>query len=189
MKAPGAPSGYVFAGWYYDEACANKPVSSTTKDVENGKEVYAKFVPEKVLSVNAQARYTKDEETDEDKSKIDLRLVTTVDSFEYREVGFIVTNKAGVQKYPQKYVFDSLIEAGYERTPSEINPCSIRFGTINIIGITVSGDRIDPNREIPVQAYWITKDGTRVTGPARTIKMSDAVASAEHAQATLSGTY
>lgn len=172
MEAPVAPSGYVFAGWFYDEACANSPVSSATKVVEDGKKVYAKFVPEKVLSVSAQARYTTDGET----NKIDLRLVTTVDSFGYREVGFIVTNRAEVQKrYPQQYVFESLLAAGYKRTPSEINPCSIRFGTINIIGITVSGEGIDPNREIPVQAYWITKDGTEVYGLARTVKLSEAV--------------
>lgn len=185
MEAPVAPSGYVFAGWYYDEACVSSPVSTSTKTLEADTKVYAKFVPETVLSVKGQSRYTEG-----NTSKIDLRLVTTVDSFQYREVGFIVTNRAGTPKiYKQQYVFASLNAAGIKYAPEFFNACSIRFGTINISGITVSGEGIDPNRVIPVQAYWITKDGTRVTGPARTIKMSDAVASAEHAQATLSGTY
>lgn len=177
MEAPIAPVGYVFAGWYYDEACTSLPVASATKVLAEGTKVYAKFVPEIVLSVNAQTRYTTEGET----NKIDLRLVTTVDSWDYREVGFIVTNRAGVPKiYPQQYVFASLLAAGYTKTPREINECSIRFGTINIIGITVSGEGVDPNREIPVQAYWITKDGTTVYGPARTIKVSDAVAILEN---------
>ena len=185
MEAPVAPSGYVFAGWYYDEACVSSPVSTSTETLEADTKVYAKFVPETVLSVKGQSRYTEG-----NTSKIDLRLVTTVDSFQYREVGFIVTNRAGTPKiYKQQYVFASLNAAGIKYAPEFFNACSIRFGTINISGITVSGEGIDPNRVIPVQAYWITKDGTRVTGPARTIKMSDAVASAEHAQATLSGTY
>lgn len=177
MEAPIAPVGYVFAGWYYDEACTSSPAASATKVLAEGTKVYAKFVPEIVLSVNAQTRYTTEGET----NKIDLRLVTTVDSWDYREVGFIVTNRAGVPKtYPQQYVFASLLAAGYTKTPREINECSIRFGTINIIGITVSGEGVDPNREIPVQAYWITKDGTTVCGPARTIKVSDAVAILEN---------
>ena len=185
MEAPVAPIGYVFAGWYYDEACASSPVSTSRKTLEDGAKVYAKFVPETVLSVKGQSRYTEG-----NTSKIDLRLVTTVDSFQYREVGFVVTNRAGTPKtYKQQYVFASLNAAGIKYAPEFFNACSIRFGTINISGITVSGEGVDPNRVIPVQAYWITKDGTRVTGPARTIKMSDAVASAEHAQATLSGTY
>ena len=105
-------------------------------------------------------------------------------------MGFVVTNRAGTPKtYKQQYVFASLNAAGIKYAPEFFNACSIRFGTINISGITVSGEGVDPNRVIPVQAYWITKDGTRVTGPARTIKMSDAVASAEHAQATINGTY
>ncbi len=173
MEAPIAPVGYVFAGWYYDEACKTSPVTAATKVVTGETKVYAKFVPETVLSVQAQTRYTTEGET----NKIDLRFVTTVDSWEYREVGFVVTNRAGVPKiYPQEYVFASLLAAGYKKTPNEINSCSIRFSTINIIGITVSGNGINSDREIPVQAYWITKDGTTVNGPARAVKVSDAVA-------------
>lgn len=172
MEAPVAPKGYVFAGWYYDEACTSSPVSSSTKELEGNTKVYAKFVPEAVLSVKAQSRYTQG-----NTNKIDLRLVTTVDSLKYGEVGFVVTNRAGTARtYKQQYVYQSLKAAGVEYEPTFFDACSIRFGTINISGITISGEGIDSDRTIPTRAYWITLDGTTVYGSTREVKVSEAVA-------------
>lgn len=172
MEAPTAPSGYVFAGWYYDEACKNTPVPSSTKELKGDTKVYAKFVPEAVLSVKAQPRYTEGTT-----NKIDLRLVTTVDSFKYSELGFEVITRAGTaMKYVQQNVYQSLEAAGVKYGPTFFDSCSIRFGTINITGITISGEEINLNRTIKTRAYWITLDGTTVYGPEREVKVSEAVA-------------
>ena len=170
-KAPIAPEGYVFAGWYSDVACQADPVSSNKETLGEGEDVYARFVPEEVLRVEAQARYN-----ETDTNKIDLRFVTTVDSYNYKSVGFEVTDRADVtHKYLQQFVFVSLQGAGIKYEPTYFNQLSIRFATINMIGLTFSGEGISSDREIPVRAYWITKDGTTVYGPARTVKISDAV--------------
>lgn len=175
-KAPIAPKGYVFAGWYYDEACT-QPVAVGTTTVADDKQIFANFLPESVLSVQVQSRYSKIDDETIDTSKIDLRLVTMVDDLKYKEVGFLVTNRNGtVKRYSEHYAFKSLMAAGYPYEPKDFNDCCTRFITISIVNISISGAGFTADREIPVQAYWITQDGTTVYGPARTIKVSTAVA-------------
>lgn len=180
-EAPVAPKGYVFAGWYYDEACT-EPVASGTTTVAEDKKIFASFLPESVLSVQAQSRYSTTDNETIDTSKIDLRLVTMVDDLKYKEVGFLVTNRSGtVKRYSEHYAFFDLTAAGYSFKPGDFNDCCTRFITINMVNIPISGADFTADREIPVQAYWITQDGTTVYGPARTIKVSTAVANVGNA--------
>lgn len=180
-KAPVAPKGYVFAGWYYDEACT-QPVAVGATTVAEDKQIFANFLPESVLSVQAQSRYSMTDDETIDDSKIDLRLVTMVDDLKYKEVGFLVTNRSGkVKRYSEHYAFWDLTAAGYNYKPGYFNDCCTRFITINMVNIPISGTGFTADREIPVQAYWITQDGTTVYGPARTIKVSTAVANVGNA--------
>lgn len=179
-EAPVAPAGYVFAGWYYDETCT-EPVTAGTTTVAEGKQIFAKFLPEDVLSVQAQSRYSTTDGV-KDTSKIDLRLVTMVDNLKYKEVGFLVTNRSGtVKRYSEHYAFTSLTAAGYNYEPKNFNACCTRFITINMVNIPISGTGFTADREIPVPAYWVTLDGTTVYGPARMIKVSTAVANVGNA--------
>ena len=76
---PGYES-YIFAG-YYAEATCETPIKESTNAT-----VYKKFVPSDIMTVKAQVTTG----TATDSSTTDMRLVTTVDSLDYKEVGFDV---------------------------------------------------------------------------------------------------
>ena len=168
--------GYVFAGWYTDETCATPLTTATTSG-----DACAKFVDEKILTVKAQAKYT----ANSDEQKIDLRFVTTVDELNFKEVGFIVTNRSGIEKsYAEQYVYSSLNAAGVTYAPKDqFSQYSTRFATIQMTGVTIedTDKGISDDRNIPVKAYWITKDGSIVCGKARNVNVAEAVSVIESA--------
>ena len=179
MEAPTAPSGYVFAGWYYDEACT-EPMEAETKTVTEGKKVYAKFLPEDVVSVKAQLKLDDGVTTSSESGSTEMRLITTVDVLDYQNVGFVVNGKS----YASKNAYSSLKAAGFEKTPDVFNVCSKRFITLNIENLSWNTTTKLVDRPIKVQAFWTTHDGTVVYGPERTITIKmglDALASAESA--------
>ena len=71
---------YIFAGYFAESSCETPVVKSTDMVV------YKKFVPAEIMSVKAQVTKGTTSET----VKTDMRLVTTVDSLNYKEVGFDV---------------------------------------------------------------------------------------------------
>jgi len=84
--------GYVFAGWWKGVTEGATDVKDTnltavSKSTTEGS-AWAKFVPEEVLSVKVQISPSLPE-VDENEN-VSLRLVTTVDSLKYSEVGFKV---------------------------------------------------------------------------------------------------
>ena len=181
-KAPERSVNFVFAGWYYDEGCTN-PVEQTTVTLAEGQKVYAKFVPNDVLSVKAQLKLPTDTAVDRitADSKVQMRLVTTVDSLNYRKVGFRVTSNEIPKEFTTTTAYTSITAAGVKVEAKEFSVASNYFITKNLGNITV-GKNTD--REIIVQAFWETMDGTIVYGEASTKTIQQGLNAAMQTQAT-----
>lgn len=140
--------GYVFAGWFTDKDC--------TKALEGTGSAYAKYVDKAVLTVKAQIK--NGAATAETTS---MRFVTTVDSLNYKSVGFVI-NK--VDK-TFKTVYSNLYVVGdysvMTKTPAEVSNTSV---SAYFAAFTVNNIPKDKySAEFKVTPYWITLDGTRVS--------------------------
>lgn len=167
--APESPTGYrgwLFAGWFTTAAC------STAADTETEDSVYAKFVSPDVLIVGCQTSSNASKETTTDGSdSARLRLVTTVDSAAYKQVGFTVT---GSKKVPKTYwgttVYSSIVTAdadvAYDKTPDVFNDNSKYFYTLKFKNLKV-------DTPYTVTPCWETLDGTVVNGVTRYVRLSD----------------
>ena len=153
---------------------------------EDDSKAYAKFVDAEVLSVKAQVRL--DKVTDASgrvmgyqlpEGSTDMRFVTTVDSTNYRQVGFEITAKAsdGTDRtitVGSQYVYGKLYAVGKvgteDATPlpytpaEEFSPLSKWFKTFTVKNIPVA----KYDEEFKVRPYWITLDGTTVYGEQQT---------------------
>ena len=167
--------GYVFAGWYVDEACT----TTVKKGVTEGC-YYAKFVDEDVLTVKYQltADVTEEAET------TNLRLITTVDSLKFRAVGFkVVVN--GEEKHDvssntvwQKIegwskTVDGTEEVQYYTPWDSFTETSNYFMAYEFYNVPVT--EFTGDNTMVVTPYWVTSDGTTVTGTPRTITIDGEV--------------
>ena len=154
--------GYVFAGWYAD---AEYDEAHTAADGE----AYAKLVPAAVLSVKAQITAG----TTAESASADMRLVSTVDDLNYKEVGFKITIGGQTVKVDTRTVYSSIVaNAGgiaVDYAPTEFHAVSQYFITFTITDIPNSAF----GTEIVVTPYWITLDGTEFDGVTNTLKVSD----------------
>ena len=159
------PDGYLFAGWYTDSACESEnALKGTANDT-----AYAKFVRSDLLNVKGQYARTADDSTA-------IRFVTTVDSLQYQQVGFTITINGKTLEKNSTVVYDTLYAVGSnsERIaykPTEIGATSKYFNTYTIEGIPDTAY----DTPITVQAFWVTQDGTKVSGTERTFKLSDVI--------------
>ena len=161
---PQALGGYVFAGWYTNEACT----TSVEADAKNAEAtVYAKYVSDKVLQTKAQITAG----TTSRSATTDLRLVTTIDCQDYQEVGFYVTSGDTTKPYKQTTSYNKIVAAdsknAFSYTPDFFSNISESFVTVVLTGVRVKETNLD--RPIKVQAYWVTADGTTIVGDERTI--------------------
>lgn len=162
-------SGFVFAGWFTDESCT----IPFTDETATG-DVYAKFVHEQVLSVQAQIS------TEHQDGSRDIRFVTTVDSLDYSEVGFEIAfgDSKTYAKRDSKTVYSSLYAMGCDSevmsfVPSEVfSPVSEFFNTYAFKN--VGSTHFDT--DFKVKPYWVTLDGTKVYGTEVTKSISDGIA-------------
>lgn len=163
--------GYVFAGWYtgVTEEAKDSTATPISTDTISGS-AWAKFVPEEVLSVKAQVSH--DITSVSENQTVKLRLVTTVDSMRYNEIGFKIKfngseteNTYGSQEVYKEITVADDYGRKWTETPSDaFHKASIRFATVKITGFTES---LFTTYELAVTPYWITKDGTTVTGVSR----------------------
>lgn len=163
--------GYFFGGWY--EADKETPVVSPV----GGTTYCAKFVPANVMSVKCQVTSGTKAET----SETALRIITTVDSLDYKEVGFDVTfNLSGTPK-TKRCSTTSVLKAinvdnsgagVFKYSPNIFDIASCYYTTITITGIT------DKMHKTPflIEPYWITADGTEVQGISRYMRIEDSYA-------------
>lgn len=167
--------GYLFGGWYKD--AEGNSVITKKEQVEEGSKVYAKFVPAQVLSVKAQNLST----TKEGDATTTTRLISSVDTRTYSEVGFqIIDIERNYTIYNDKVnlVFEKLeVKEGdkaTEYTPQQIfgtfeNAKAQRFMVLSLNNI--------PNRkwdsDIYVRPYWKTYDGLRIDGLGKYVYVND----------------
>lgn len=141
--------GYVFAGWFTDKECTKAFTGANAK-------AYAKYVDKAVLTVKAQIK--NGAATAETTS---MRFVTTVDSLNYKSVGFVINNVDKTLKtvYSNLYVVgDSSVMT---KTPADVSNTSV---SAYFAAFTVNNIPKDKySAEFNVTPYWITLDGTRVS--------------------------
>ncbi len=166
-------AGYVFAGWFSNKKCT-APIEAY---VRRGS-AYAKFVPEEILGVKAQvtANLLDDDDTNDGTGAI--RFVTSVDSLEYREIGFLfdITGNDYTLTRSSNTVYDTLYAVDPEKgvqvgenypliyTPQETF-CSMStyFKTYTFYGLK---KETDYDKIFKVTPFWVTLDGTTVYGAA-----------------------
>ena len=156
---------WLFAGWYEDAQCEKCVVSKTNA---TGKK-YAKFVPQEVLSVMCQTIQGTNASTETAK----MRIVTSVDTLNYREVGFdIVIGKTNTSK-PIKTVYKQIkaSNGGVDFTygPEIFSSASSYFATVTIVNVPNQGF----GKGILIKPYWITLDGSKVYGVSRYARVED----------------
>lgn len=154
--------GKVFAGWYTDETC------KTTYKKTSGL-AYAKFVDADVLKV----KYQMMEATAADSESTDIRLITTIDSVDYKKVGFQYTVGSGEEAVTSSTVAYKTLGAvsGTTYKPSDFSANSKYFIIYTLIDIPNS----EFGEDIQVTPYWVTEDGTTVYGALRTFKIQDTI--------------
>lgn len=160
--------GYVFAGWYQD-AAFEKPVSGITP--ETG--AYAKFVDANVLTVKCQLK----KDTLIENATTDLRVITSVDSLDYQEVGFEI--KAGGKQfvatsktvYSTLYGFVDELQQSYVPTDVFSKTDSKYFMTKRLVNIP----RSEFEELFQITPFWTTIDGTRVYGTLRAVELSEQI--------------
>ena len=163
LKAPEAPAGYVFAGWYEEETLEN----AISVDTVDGA-AYAKFVDADLLTVKAQVA------AETDNSAADIRFITSVDGLEYRKVGFDITVGDDTITVGNQTVYNSLTVtlkggATFTENPKDVFGIPAQFFKACVIeGIPAA----DFDTEITVKPYWITLDGTTVYGTEATKSVS-----------------
>lgn len=159
---------WIFAGWYKEQECEN-PIGYKKASGN----AYAKFVPADTLSVKCQVA----ENTEGAKSS-KLRIVSTVDSLNYYQVGFeiTVTTEKGATKtisYDSHQVAEKIQATAdgvnYDYTPNIFDVDSEYFTTVTVTNI--------PSESFTdafyIRPYWVTRDNTKVYGTSRYARVED----------------
>ncbi|MBR6270576.1 MAG: hypothetical protein IKR26_00250 [Lachnospiraceae bacterium] len=160
--APTGPAGTIFAGWYTSDAMT----TALGENVTTGA-AYAKFVDEEVLKVRSELLT----EGEHDK----IRIVTTADSLKLSSIGFVLQYSDGTTSKTK----DLNATTVYSRLtgwtdPSVFSIESSHFCSYKLNAASELKTIIDEGDGIDVTPYWITLDGTRVSGPTVTgLKFSD----------------
>lgn len=145
-----AEDGKVFAGWYADEACTT-PADLT--NVQADMTIYAKYVSDSYLRV----KYT---QTGLFRAR-SVSLVAAVDAgTDYTDSGFIINGKeVSATDYSKRY--------GLLRAQTLFGRGVDKNALLMTTRYTLSGMSYGDTLE--VKPYWVTPDGTTVTGEARTL--------------------
>lgn len=162
--------GYVFAGWFTDEACTTPVTTQTTN-------VYAKWVTKDVLSVKAQVLAG----TTAASESTDLRFLTTVDSLDYQNIGFRITINGKTNTPASTSVYKAITArsdgAVVAKDPTVFSEVSEYFHTYTITKIPSSAF----GTGITVTPYWTTLDGTVANGVARTLTVNEIISTIANA--------
>jgi hypothetical protein len=162
-KAPVSQSG--FFGGYYADADKTEVFKGTSGSA------YVKFVSKNVLSV----KYQFTAGTTAASESTDLRLVTTVDDLNYREIGFTIFFGDRQAKVSTRTVFSSIVAndggIAFTETPKVFDAQSNYFMTYTITGVPAS----EFGTDVKVVPYWITLDGTVQEGLELNFRISDKI--------------
>ena len=170
--------GYLFAGWYNSDTCSEADLMSG--GTPSGEKAFALFVPEHVLSIQAQVSANLIDEEQDDDAKGSLRFVTSVDSLLYKEVGFEVyyehangtvrkATSASNKVYSKLYEMDS--KNVWEKNPWDTF-CNLSkyFKICTLKNFTM---KTYMDTKFTVKPYWITLDDDKVYGVEATKTFSE----------------
>ena len=146
---PAGADGKVFAGWYTDEACT---VPADFSDVQSDMTVYAKYVSGAYLSVKYKQVGVFRVRS--------VTLLSAVDSKDYQDSGYIINGEqVSCTNYKNRYgIITARMIFGRDVSRSA-QLMTYSYATTGLI----KGDTIE------IVPYWVTLDGTLVTGTARTL--------------------
>ena len=159
--------GYVFGGWYSDDK-GQYPLDE--EQANKATTAYAKWVPDYVLSVKAQVNQNALNDDFTGSNRAAIRLLTSVDSRDYKSVGFDVVRgdyPSYTYHLDSKNVYESLRVVGEaEGSYTEHTPEGV-FGSDSHFFEAVTFKNMPEgavNTELTATPYWVTLDGTRVEG-------------------------
>ena len=170
--------GYLFGGWYTKDASGKwDPIYDDADKAAATRGFYAKFVPAYVLSVRCQ-NYAG---TTQDSGLTAMRIVSSVDSRNYKKVGFELTKITkngdgtyssatigtnGDQETTETYYGLNVYTSTGDTSPARYSPQGI-FGTASKYLTAWSVNRIPQayfGTIICIRPYWVTPDGVTVYG-------------------------
>ncbi len=168
-------SGKAFAGWFEDEDCE----TALSKE-ETAGFAYAKFVDGILLSTKAQSCYVERETVSSYNSAVTfgadtykLRLMVGVDGTDYDEVGFHVSyTKNGTsvkKKLSSTTVYSNVDAEGTLYSAGVVFGDSAKYIMPALIYNIGKSFVEDNTTTFSVTPYWVTLDGTTVTGSEREI--------------------
>ena len=174
-------SGYIFGGWF-EEATEDSAVVTATSGA-----AWAKFVPEETLTIKGQISIAAPtsgvgfSDLLTSVEKVNLRLVTGVDSLKYQKVIFQMTNLSKTFEHEMTSVMSQIDVKHEEDSTYESKNASDVFGaaaeyfaTIRITEIAATADRY--LKDWTITPMVVTQDGTLVKGVTRKeLKISDAI--------------
>ena len=160
-------SNKIFAGWYTDDTY------STTYE-ENKGLAFAKFVSKDVLGI----RYQIPVNTTSESESTALRIVSSVDSVNYDEVGFDISINGNTISKNTTTVYNSIIanvgdsQKLYDNASEVFDTDSKYFFALVVNDIPNS----DFNTEITLKSYWIIQQGERkIYGPSQSFSINDII--------------
>ena len=165
----------VISGIYFTKPEAEEVKAATTQANTE--------VPTEMLGIKVQPR-VHDNGTPNDKSDdtMDLRVLSSVDSLDYKEVGFYVwydsaaenpTESNRTTRFKTTTVFKRIgatSKVAYKFSPKIIDTCAEYFVTGTIMGIKYD----NWGKDFYIQAYCVTNDGQTETGVGRYFNVKDA---------------
>lgn len=173
--------GFLFAGWFVKREGLYTPLQAKG-DVREGEEVYAKYVPANVLSVKCQNQA----ETSQSTPTTNIKLISSVDSLNYRTIGFELyrisidgqyyktTTIGSVEtKWTYDYLFiygQNVADGAQQYAPSDVFGGAAKyFTTWQLSNIA----QVNYNKIIGVRPFWVTMDGVKVYGLSRYMHVED----------------
>ena len=156
--------GYLFAGYFEDEACM---IPSATSE-----NTYVKWIDEAVLTVKVQL--------DQNDTTSNVRFVSTVDDLQHLSVGFELNIYNGEELFGSKDVTSTTvyksIVSNVDGTllyndPTIFSHVSQYFFTFNLLNIPSACY----DYQLKVTPYYVTYDGTKVYGELRSISVNEVV--------------
>lgn len=162
--------GYIFAGWYTDEDCTDIYTADTADEETT---LYARWIDENVLSVKAQIVAGTTEESD----STTVRFISTVDTLDYSQSGFIISYTKDGTEYETAVsvtkVYSAIKANGQALSANVFSPDSEYFTAYALRNI--------PNAyfdtEITVTPYVVNEAGATIYGIARTLTVNEILAS------------
>lgn len=160
--AANAYAGWLFAGWFTNATCTSKHAITDVANV--GDDSFAKFVRPDTLNVKIQISGTANYN-----GNYVIRFVSSVDSLNYKNVGFVVNETmSNVSNTVYERIDSSTNGSEYEFSPKVVGMESKYFFTAKLQVAPA-----DVDKDYSVNAFWETLDGTKVTGAGRSVAVND----------------